>query len=488
MSGRIPQDFINNLIERVDICQIIDARVKLKRSGQNFLGLCPFHDEKTPSFSVSQEKQFYHCFSCKNSGTVLTFLMEYEGLDFVAAVESLASIAGVEVPREQLGKAAQARDKKQQQTHKRLFDVLDEASSYFQRMLRQPEQAQAAVDYLKARGLSGLIARDFAIGYAPAGWDGLLKGLEKTPPAVLVEAGLAVTSEKGRTYDRFRDRIMFPIRDVRGRVIAFGGRVMGDEQPKYMNSPELPIFHKGRELYGLYEARRAVRKLNSFLIVEGYMDVVALAQSGIANSVATLGTATSAEHLEKLYRYAGELVCCFDGDRAGRAAAWKALELSLPLLREGRSLKFIFLPDGEDPDSLVRKIGKKEFLNRVSQAMPGIEYLFQRLTEDLDLNAIDGRARLAELGLPMIEQVPDGVLKQLMLQRLADLTQLDVFGSALGRSTMGQDGPDLRRHEHVEDEPYIEYKPSKISKDLLSRLLKYPHFIEGVPVEVREII
>jgi DNA primase len=412
MAGRIPQAFINDLIARVDIVDVIDGRLTLKKAGKNYQALCPFHNEKTPSFSVSPDKQFYHCFGCGASGTALTFLMEYERLEFVEAVEALARIAGVEVPREQ--SAAPEKD------HSDLYGVMRDAERFFRQSLKAHPPA---VDYLRSRGLSGEIARDFGIGYAPDAWDALRTALGIVPEATLLEAGLLTRNDRGRVYDRFRDRVMFPIRDTRGRVIGFGGRIFGAaDGPKYLNSPETPLFHKGRELYGLYEARRALRRIDRLLVVEGYMDVVALAQAGIANAVATLGTAATPEHFQKLYRYSEEVVCCFDGDNAGRQAAWRALESALPALGEGRKLKFMFLPEGEDPDSLVRAQGKDAFLSLAASAQPAIEYLFARLSEGLDLDQLDDRARLASLAMAHIERVPEGILKELMGQRLRQLT------------------------------------------------------------------
>lgn len=418
MAGRIPQSFINDLLDRTDIVDVIDARVPLKKAGRSYKACCPFHEEKTPSFNVVPDKQFYHCFGCQVSGTALTFLMEYDRLDFVEAVETLAKMAGVEVPRE-------ADRGPPPEDHSRLYDALERAEKIFRRQLRS---ADAAVDYLKNRGVTGVVARDFALGYAPDAWHTMeeaFRGEKGVRTADLLAAGLLTKNDKGNIYDRFRDRIMFPIRDVRGRVIGFGGRVMGDaDGPKYLNSPETPVFHKGRELYGLFEARNALRRIEQLIVVEGYMDVVALSQAGIANCVASLGTAATTEHFQKLYRYSEEVVCCFDGDAAGRRAAWKALENALTTLTDGRQLKFMFLPDGEDPDSLVRKEGKPAFLDRVMDAAPAIEYLFSELSTGLDTRQLDGQAKLASLVLPYIEKVPDGVLKQLMQNRLNQITGL----------------------------------------------------------------
>ncbi|MEZ5552653.1 MAG: DNA primase [Pseudomonadales bacterium] len=434
MAGRIPQSFINDLLARIDIVDVIDARVQLKKAGRNYQALCPFHDEKSPSFSVSPEKQFYHCFGCGVSGTALTFLLEHDRLEFVEAVETLAKLVGVEVPREG-GRG------KPERNNTGLFDVLAKAEQIYRNALKT---SPAAIDYLRARGLTGMVARDFGIGFAPEEWQTLtesLAGDTSVTEALLLEAGLLIRHENGRTYDRFRGRVMFPIRDTRGRVIGFGGRVLGTQEgPKYLNSPETPIFHKGRELYGLFEARQALRRIDRLIVVEGYMDVVALAQAGIANGVATLGTAATAEHFHKLYRYASEVVCCFDGDRAGRQAAWRALENALPSLTDGRQLRFMFLPDGEDPDSLVRKEGSAAFNHRVASASPAIEYLFNRLAEGLDLQNLDGQAQLASLAFPLIERVPEGVLKQLMTRRLESLTGFS--NPAAGRGTeSGGAGP-----------------------------------------------
>lgn len=462
MAGRIPQSFINDLLTRIDIVDVVDARVSLRKTGRNFQALCPFHDEKTASFSVNPEKQFYYCFGCGATGTALTFLMEHDRLDFIAAVEALASIAGVEVPRE---RGARTDD----ELHGRLLKALEEADKYFRKMLRSHPEAPRVIDYLKSRGLTGVIARDFGIGFAPPGWDGLRTALAAFAESDLVGAGLLVKNEQGRTYDRFRDRVMFPIRNTRGRVIGFGGRVFGDEQPKYLNSPETELFHKGRELYGLYEARLALRRIERLLVVEGYMDVVALAQAGIPNAVATLGTATGVAHFEKLFRASPEVVCCFDGDNAGREAAWKALTVALPTLTAGHQLSFMFLPDGEDPDSLVRKEGKVQFLERMRGAISAAEYLFQGLGRGLDLNTLDGRARLADLALPYIRTIPDGVLRELTMERLASIAEASP--EALNR------GAKITRVVPTR-KPLPDGKgASRLSERLLTILLKHPEFL-----------
>jgi DNA primase len=414
LAGRIPQHFINDLIDRADIVSVIDERVTLKKTGKNYSGLCPFHDEKTPSFSVSPDKQFFHCFGCQESGTVLTFLMKYERLEFVEAVEMLARDMGMEVPREQ-GRGPVVK------VDEDLYTVLEQAERFYRNQLRG---ASAAVDYLKGRGLTGEIARDFGIGYAPAEWHGVGEALtnERVSEEKLLTAGLLTKNDKGRVYDRFRDRIMFPIRDTRGRVIAFGGRILSqDGGPKYLNSPETPIFFKAQELYGLYEARKALRNIEELLVVEGYMDVVALAQNGIVNAVATLGTATGEAHFKKLYRCADRVVCCFDGDKAGRSAAWRALESALPVLNEHRQLKFAFLPDGEDPDSLIRTQGQPAFQGFIDNAVPALEFLLSRLADGLDLATLDGRAKFIGLASPYVEKITPGVLRDLVQARVRDL-------------------------------------------------------------------
>ncbi|MBT3868308.1 MAG: DNA primase, partial [Gammaproteobacteria bacterium] len=362
----IPQEFIEEVLERTDIVEIIEPRVTLKKSGQNYTGLCPFHDEKSPSFSVSQDKQFYYCFGCQASGSALKFLMEFDRMDFVSSIEHLAQRVGLEVPRDQKS------DPGVSQKRKSIYEVLDQSTSFFREQLKSHESRARAVDYLKRRGLSGEIARDFGVGYAPPGWDNLMSKLaiSNADRQLLIDSGmLTEQAEEGKTYDRFRDRIMFPIRDLRGRTIAFGGRVLDDDaKPKYLNSPETDVFHKGRELYGLFEARKRVKKLNKLIVVEGYMDVVALAQHGVGYSVATLGTATSTDHIERMFRIVPQIVFCFDGDNAGRNAAWKALLSTLPAMEDACSAKFLFVPDGDDPDSLIRREGQEKFEARVGKA------------------------------------------------------------------------------------------------------------------------
>lgn len=411
--SRIPQHFIDELLARTDIVELIDARVPLKKKGREYGACCPFHTEKTPSFYVSPAKQFYHCFGCGAHGTAISFLMEFERLEFPDAVRQLAEHAGLEVPVEAGGK--------NERSNSTLYEVLAEAAAFYQRQLRD---TPAAIDYLKGRGLSGDIAATFGIGYAPAGWETLAQALRHHDAQNLLATGLVIRRDNGGQYDRFRERIMFPIRDARGRVIAFGGRVLGKDEPKYLNSPETSLFHKGRELYGLYEARQAARDIPRLLVVEGYMDVVALAQHGIPYAVATLGTATTPEHLNRLFRVSEEVVFCFDGDRAGRQAAWRALENALPAVHDGRQIRFLFLPEGEDPDSLVRREGQAAFEARLPAAQPLSAFLFDSLVAQVDLSHLDGRARLVELARPLLARVADPVYRSLLEQKLAGLAQM----------------------------------------------------------------
>lgn len=424
MAGKIPRAFIDDLIARTDLVELIDARVPLKKAGVNYQARCPFHNEKTPSFNVSREKQFYHCFGCGASGNAVGFLMDYERLSFVEAIETLAEHLGLEVPREtdESGVRAPASG-----TLQPLYDIQEQAALHYARLLREHPQAERAKRYLKARGVSGEIAKRFLLGYAPPGWRNLPETL---PPERLAEAGLSIVKEPGQYYDRFRDRVVFPIRDRRGRVIGFGGRVLGEETPKYLNSPETPVFKKHQEVYGLHELLESRRKIERIVVVEGYMDVIALAQHDIPYAVATLGTATSADHVALLFRYARELAFCFDGDNAGRNAAWKALEASLPSLREGRSLRFLLLPEAHDPDSLVREEGKDRFERRLAEALPLSDYFFQRLGETLDLRSIEGRASLHAQAKPLIDKLPEGVYRDMMRGRLKELTGRDLAGPA----------------------------------------------------------
>ncbi|WP_312586075.1 DNA primase [Atlantibacter sp.] len=415
MAGRIPRVFINDLLARTDIVDLIDARVKLKKQGKNYHACCPFHNEKTPSFTVNGEKQFYHCFGCGAHGNAIDFLMNYDKLEFVETVEELAAMHNLDVPYE-AGSGPSQIERHQRQN---LYQLLDGLNAFYQQSLTQPT-AHDAREYLSRRGLSADVISRFAIGYAPPGWDNVLKrfGSNDENRQSLIDAGMLVTNDKGRSYDRFRERVMFPIRDKRGRVIGFGGRVLGDGQPKYLNSPETDIFHKGRQLYGLYEAQLSSPEPARLLVVEGYMDVVALAQYDINYAVASLGTSTTADHIQLLFRATNNVICCYDGDRAGRDAAWRALETALPYMNDGRQLRFMFLPDGEDPDTLVRKEGKDAFEARMEQAQPLSTFLFNSLMPQVDLSTPDGRAQLSTLALPLITQVPGETLRIYLRQEL----------------------------------------------------------------------
>ena len=411
MSGLIPQHFIDDLIARADIVEVLGRRIQLKKAGNEFKACCPFHDEKTPSFTVSPQKGFYHCFGCGAHGTALGFMMEHDHMTFVEAVEELARIMGIEVPRDDSQRPAQRYDS--------LFELMRRVELYYQKCLRDHEPA---IKYFKDRGIDGATAQRFGLGYAPAGWDKLLTefGTNQAANEQLHAAGLIIKKDDGKYYDRFRDRVMFPIRDARGRCIGFGGRVMGNDEPKYLNSPETVLFHKGQELYGLHEARQALRQIEQLVVVEGYMDVIALARHGVNFSVATLGTATTDEHLNRLFRLTENVCFCFDGDRAGRAAAWRALENSLPQLREGRQIRFVFLPDGQDPDSLVTEHGAQAFEEALAGGMALSDFLVDQLAQGVDMATVDGRARLAELAKPLISKIPEGIYRELLIERLAE--------------------------------------------------------------------
>jgi len=415
MAGLIPQDFIDDLIARADVVEVIGKRIQLKKAGREFKACCPFHDEKTPSFTVSPGKGFYHCFGCGAHGTAIGFLMEYEHMSFVEAIESLASIMGVDVPRDESDKPARRYDE--------LFSLMSSVETHWQNCLKD---SGAAVDYLKQRGIDGATAKRYGIGFAPDSWSDVLDKFGKTTEATerLLATGLIIRKDNGKHYDRFRDRIMFPIRDARGRTIAFGGRALGDGEPKYLNSPETVLFHKGRELYGLYEARQALRHIEQLVVVEGYMDVVALARHGIDFSIATLGTATTSDHLNRLFRLTENVTFSFDGDRAGKAAAWRALENALPQVREGRQIRFIFLPEGQDPDSFVNEFGADAFIRELGNGVALSDFLIGELASQVDMTTVDGKARLAELAKPLIHKIPQGVYRELLIESLAETVGL----------------------------------------------------------------
>ncbi|MBS1218340.1 MAG: primase [Proteobacteria bacterium] len=410
----IPQSFIQDLLSRVDIVEVVDRYVKLKRTGANYAACCPFHSEKSPSFTVSPTKQFYHCFGCGAHGTAIGFMMEYGGLGFVDAVKDLAQSVGMQVPEEARSEQAQRRAAEGPDLH----GVLLQAAQFYRNQLKEAPQA---IEYLKRRGLSGEIAKRFGIGYAPDGWQNLEQVFPDYQSKALTAAGLVKQNDEGKRYDVFRDRIMFPIVDVRGNVIGFGGRVLGDGEPKYLNSPETAVFEKGRELYGLFQGRRAIRDAACVIVVEGYMDVVALAQAGIEYAVATLGTATTPIHVQKLLRQSDEVVFCFDGDNAGRRAAWRALENSLGHLVDGKQLRFLFLPDGDDPDTFVRAHGKPAFEALLAKAEPLSRFLIEELRSRVDSNAPEGRARLMQQAKPLVKQIAAPMLSLLIRKELAQL-------------------------------------------------------------------
>ena len=446
MAGLIPQDFIDDLIARADIVEVVGRRVPLKKAGREFKACCPFHGEKTPSFTVSPGKGFYHCFGCGAHGTAISFLMEFDHMSFVEAIESLASSMGVEVPRNESDQPARHYDE--------LFSLMDSIARHWQSCLKD---APAAVDYVKNRGIDGPTAKRFGIGYAPDGWSNVLDKFGKSDEAIerLLATGLIIRKDNGKHYDRFRDRIMFPIRDARGRTIGFGGRIMGDGEPKYLNSPETVLFHKGRELYGLYEARQALRNIERLVVVEGYMDAVALARHGIDFSVATLGTATTSEHLNRLFRLTENVYFAFDGDRAGKKAAWRALENALPQVREGRQIRFVFLPEGHDPDSFVNEHGADTFMKIMDEGLALSEFLIQELASQVDMKTVDGRARLAELAGPLINTIPTGVYRELLIDSLAEavgltaakLDKLLADGSASGATGQAHGSSVVRKRQ-----------------------------------------
>ncbi|HHF0482747.1 TPA: DNA primase [Vibrio antiquarius] len=477
MAGHIPRSFIDDLLARLDIVDIIDARVKLKKKGKNYGACCPFHNEKTPSFSVSQEKQFYHCFGCGAHGNAIDFLMEFDRLEFVEAIEELASYLGLDVPREQRsgGNGSFQSGPQASSSEKRnLYDLMGSIAQFYRNQLKQPA-SKVAIEYLKDRGLSGEIVQKFGIGYVADEWDLVRKnfGQSKENQDMLVTGGMLIENDKGNRYDRFRGRVMFPIRDRRGRVIGFGGRVLGDGTPKYLNSPETPIFHKGKELYGLYEVLQAYREPPQILVVEGYMDVVALAQYGVDYSVASLGTSTTGDHLQVLFRQTSTVVCCYDGDRAGREAAWRAMENALPYLTDGRQLKFMFLPDGEDPDSYIRQNGKQAFEQQVSNAMPLSEFMFSSLTQQVDMSTKEGMAKLSTLAVPLIDKVPGGTLRLYLRELLG--RRLGLVDERQLQQLISKQGKEDKRPQ-----PHKEIKRTPM-REVIALLIQNPQYVSMVP-------
>ena len=419
--ARLPQAFIDQVLDRTDIVDVVDRRVKLKKAGKNYSACCPFHQEKTPSFSVNPEKQFYYCFGCGAGGNALGFIMDYERMEFREAIESLAQAAGIDLPAEEVDNAPQVDHQKP------LYESMERATKLYEGFLRQHKDRGRVVEYLKNRGLSGEIARDFRLGFAPEGWDNLMQTLtDEDSVGHALTAGLLIENDKGRKYDRFRDRVIFPIVNQRGKVIAMGGRVLGDGKPKYLNSPETPLFSKSHELYGLHHIRKFAKNLSRIVVVEGYMDVIALAQFGIHYAVATLGTSVGKPHLELLFRRVEQVVFCFDGDEAGRKAAFRGMEAALPMMEDGRQVKFLFLPEGEDPDTVVRSKGAQHLEHMFDTAAPLEQFLFEQMGTGIDLTTMDGKARLSKLVAPYINQIPDGVYKTLLFKSLAERTDMDV--------------------------------------------------------------
>ena len=461
MSGRISREFIDDLLVRVDIVDLIDSHVPLKKTGNNYVARCPFHTEKTPSFSVNRNKQFFHCFGCGASGNAISFLMDFSHLDFIEAVEDLANFAGIDVQRESLDiNSAYKKD-----DLSNLYLLMDRVAAFYVEQLRLTPKA---IDYLKARSVKGEIARDFILGYAPDKWNALT---EKFDQQLLIDAGLLVIKDDGRGYDRFRDRIMFPIRDKRARIIGFGGRVIDDSLPKYLNSPETSLFHKGKEVYGLYELLEKNSKPQRILIVEGYLDVIALAQYGINYAVAALGTAASQAHLDLLFRFSSELVFCFDGDRAGREAAWRAMESTFSCLKHGRQMRIMILPKNHDPDSLVREEGLSGFTARVQSAQPLSDYFFEHFTEELNLSEMEGRAQLIGKAKPYLEKLPEGVFREMMFDRLKELS---------GQSSL-ESLENLVIGDFAKQKP-LQFEPSRLSsaRVAIALLLQRPSLAEIV--------
>ena len=486
MAGLIPQTFIDDLIDRTDIVEVINARVSLKKTGKNYSACCPFHDEKTPSFSVNPQKQFYYCFGCGAGGNVVSFVMENDNLDFRQAIETLAQQAGMEIPEE---------SSKPDPQFKKRADIYSQLADVDKAYRAELKKSSIAIGYLKARGLSGTTARDYGIGFVPDRWDFLAVDLAKSDEAtqLLEDGGMLIKREnKEGHYDRFRNRIMFPIRDQRGRTIAFGGRVLGDEKPKYLNSPETPVFHKSRELYGLYEMLQRKGKPQFAIVVEGYMDVVALAQHDVLNAVATLGTSIGQAHLEKLFRHVSQVVFCFDGDEAGRKAASRALEACLPTMLDGRQASFLFLPEGEDPDTVVSKEGKNRFLSQIDQAMPLSDFMFQQGTEGLNSENSDQRLLAAHRLTPSLNKMPDGLLKKMMVQRLAEYTGLptDQLFSASPEPNPAESPSEYSSSDEIADdqfEPEDVKTPSTFIQRLLSLVLQCPKLAQHPKLDSPEL-
>lgn len=469
MAGRIPQDFIDNLLVRVDVVDVVNARVPLKKKGREYTACCPFHNEKTPSFTVSQTKQFYHCFGCGVHGNAISFLMEYDHMDYVEAIETLAGQLGLNVPREGGNQVPKKR------VSKDLYDLMEDANQYFQLQLKSANQAS---QYLQERGLSQEITTRFMLGYSPTGWDNLLNKLSSSySPQQMIAAGVVIAKDNGGAYDRYRDRIMFPIRNRKGQVIGFGGRVMGDEKPKYINSPETELFHKGDELYGLYEARNATRSLDRIIVVEGYMDVIALAQFEISYAVATLGTATTQHHIQQLFRAVPEVIFCFDGDRAGKEAAWRALQNALEVMADGKEIRFLFLPQGEDPDTLVRKIGKEAFEQLYSSdALALTDYLLRHLQEEFNISSREGKSRFMTAFSKLIDKMPDSLIRDQLFTEIAKLTNISIVD--IKKRLDSNTAPVIQKSTRVADRE-VRQTPVRYAITLLLHDPAFVQFVEN---------
>ena len=472
MKGSIPRPFIDDLLTKANIVDVVNSRVKLKKAGRDYQACCPFHHEKTPSFTVSEKKQFYHCFGCGAHGNAISFLMDYDKLEFVEAIEELAAMAGVEVPYEKRARSDNQRPQVGYQTKRNLYELMQKIAQFYQTQLQLNIPAQS---YLQQRGLSAEIIARFQIGFVPNALDTVLRefGTNREEQQKLLDLGMLSRNERGNIYDKFRHRIMFPIRDKRGRTVAFGGRVLGDEKPKYLNSPETITYHKGSELYGLYEALQVDDEPAKLLVVEGYMDVVALAQFGVDYAVASLGTSTTSEQIQLLFRSTEQVICCYDGDRAGRDAAWRALENALPYLQDGRQIKFIFLPDGEDPDSYIRRYGKEKFEEYIDGAQSLTEFLFAHLNPQVDFSSKEGRGKLAALAVPLIRQIPGEALRLSLRNSLAQ--KLGIFDQSQLESLIPQQAHQAAA-PHA-DKPKMKQTPMRL---VVSLLLQNPHLVNRI--------
>ena len=473
MSGLIPQHFINDLVSRVDIVDVLSKRIDLKKAGKEFKAVCPFHNDKNPSLTISPSKGFYHCFSCGAHGTALGFLMEYEHLSFVEAIESLASDLGLEVPYEKSSKPIKQNND--------LFLMMEKLQKKFQDNLKNESKA---IKYLKERGIDGTTAKKFGIGYAKKGWRNILDEFGKNEKQInlLTSLGLIIKKSDNSYYDRFRDRIIFPIRDARGRFIGFGGRVFNDEQPKYLNSPETSLFHKGKELYGLYECQQSMRDIDKLIVVEGYMDVIGLSQNGVEYAVASMGTATTNDHFNRLFRLTDSIFFCFDGDDAGLKAAWRALENSLIHLRDGRQIKFVFLPDGDDPDSYIANNGTSKFEKQLDSGKDLSDFLIDKISENIDLNSIDGKARMAERAKPFIGKIPDGIFKELIIDKLSasvGISSKKLTALISQVNTKESMKPKTRSFTKMMSQRSSKTQPSIIKKSIML-ILNYPEAAKNI--------